>query len=184
MPWGPAWSSLVLLGLCMCPLGKPVGNGQWAMPNWEVCWWFPRGSHTSLWAGSSWHIGPSIHLKRESPMTITLIFFLIEEVLVCRVGCPPLGNSSNLNGFSSTYSSPWSSDSRVSYLLFKGTWRGEVGQQGIHLPPQAENHFYSPLSLKSSSFSLEWVMVISNMIHLPKAGILVFFYYVGPNSVM
>lgn len=112
--WGPTWSSLVLLGLCLCPPGKPVGNSQWAMPSWEVSWWFPQSPHTSLWAGSSWRTGPSILLKRESPMTTTLLFFLIEEVLMQGIGCPALGNPSNLDGSSSTFSSPWFSDSRAS----------------------------------------------------------------------
>jgi len=37
---------------------------------------------TALWDGSGRQIGPSVPLRRESPMTITLLFFLAEAVVI------------------------------------------------------------------------------------------------------
>lgn len=81
----------------------------------------------SLWIGSSWHIRPSIPFKKESPITVALLFFLTMEVMMLEVHCPALGDLSKLDGPSSTSSFPWSSSSRASYLLCKGTQGSEVG---------------------------------------------------------
>lgn len=62
------------------------------------------------------------------------------------VGCSTLHNISIPEEPSSTFSFPWSSDSRASYLLYKGSWKGEVGREGIGLP---QSHFYSSPSLRS-----------------------------------
>lgn len=42
----------------------------------------PQRQQNSLWFGSGLHTGPSIPLKRESPMTTTLHFLLTEEVVM------------------------------------------------------------------------------------------------------
>lgn len=56
--------------------------------------WVTGAQHTSLWVGSGWHIGPSIPLKRESPMTTTLFYVLLGEVVMREVGCHALGTPS------------------------------------------------------------------------------------------
>lgn len=65
-----------------------------------------------------------------------------------QINLSAIGNLINLDGPSPAFSFLWSfsyfSDSRASYLLHMGTWGGKAGQEGFHLPPQAETHFHSP----------------------------------------
>lgn len=106
----------------------------------------PERQRNSLWVGSGQCIGPSIPLKRLYFLTSNdyyFFFFFMEEVLMQGVGYPVLGDASILEEPSSLYTFPrssfcWFSDSRASYLFYKGTWAGEVSHEGNHLPPQAE----------------------------------------------
>jgi len=66
-------------------------------------------------------------------MTITLLFFSVEAVVMRGADCLALGNP--VCGLSSASSFACPSGSRASYLLHKGTWGGEGGRKGIHLPP-------------------------------------------------
>jgi len=92
----------------------------------------PGRQQTSLRGGSVRHIGPSVPLRRQSPTTITCLFFLVEVLKIQRVGLSDLGNTSGVDGPSSI---DWPSTPRASYLLYTGTWEGEVGEEGVRLPP-------------------------------------------------
>jgi len=63
------------------------------------------------------------------------------------IGQLNLGNNSNLYGLSS---SSFGSTSTATYLLYKGTWEGEVLMEDMHLLHHAGTCHHSPLSLKSS----------------------------------
>ena len=103
---------------------------------------------TSLREGSIWHVGPSGPLRRESPTTITHLFFLVEVFVIQGVDLSDLGNTSDLDIPSSTSSIDWHSTSRATYLLYRGTWEGEVGMEGVHLLPWAWAFPHSLLSFK------------------------------------
>jgi len=62
--------------------------------------WAPGRQQTSLWDGSGQHIGPSVPLRRELAMTITLLFFLTKAVIIHRADRLFLG--SPLDGASAT----------------------------------------------------------------------------------
>jgi len=51
----------------------------------------PGRQQTSLWDGSRWHVRPSVPLRRESSMVITLLFFFMEAVLMRGGDCLALG---------------------------------------------------------------------------------------------
>jgi len=91
----------------------------------------PGRQQTSLWDGSSRHIGPSVPLRTESPMTITLLFSLAGAVVVC--GADLLIRGNPLNGPSPASSFAGPSHFKALYLLLKGNWEGEGAQEGIHL---------------------------------------------------
>jgi len=99
---------------------------------------------TSLRGWSVWYIGPSVPLRRESPTTVTCLFFLLVVVVIQGVDLSDLSNISGVHGPSCTSSLVWHSTSRSSYLLYRGTWECEVGKEGLHLSP----FFRSLLSFK------------------------------------
>jgi len=61
-------------------------------------------------------------------MTVTLLFFFMEAVVMRGADCLALGNP--VRGPSSALSFACPSSSRASYLLRKGTWGGQGGWQG------------------------------------------------------
>jgi len=88
-------------------------------------------------------------------MTITLLFFLAKAVVICGTDRLVLGDPLDGSSSSPTSSVAGPSHSRAPYLLLKGNWAGEGGQEGILLPCQAETRFHSPPSLKSP-LSTRW----------------------------
>ena len=60
-----------------------------------------------------------------------------------------------LDGSSPASSFVGPSHSRAPYLLLKGNWASEGGQEGIRLPPRAGTRFHSPPSLRSP-LSARW----------------------------
>ena len=109
----------------------------------------PGRQQTSLWDESGQQVGPAVPLIRESPMTITLLFFLPVAVVMRGADWFPLVNP--FDGSLSVSSSSWPLSSRASYLLCKGTWEGEVGQERIRLLRRAGICFHPPPSLRSPS---------------------------------
>ena len=109
----------------------------------------PGRQQTSLRGGSVRHIGPSVPFRRESTTTITHLLFLVEVVLIQEVRSSDLGDdTSGVDGLSSPSSIAWPSTSRASYLLYRGTWGGEVGKEGLRLPPRAWTCLHSLFSFE------------------------------------
>jgi len=48
--------------------------------------WAPGRQQTSLRGGAVQLIGLSVHLRRESPTTMTRLFFFVEAVVILQVG--------------------------------------------------------------------------------------------------
>lgn len=113
----------------------------------------PGKWHTSLQVQSGWPTRPSVLLRRESPMTITL-FFLAEAVLRCQVDCLALNNVLQVPSTISSLTSP--SRSRVWNLLCRGTWATEVAREGVCLWHQDEICFHSSPSLRSPPSAQRW----------------------------
>ena len=110
----------------------------------------PGRQQISLWSGSGLYIGPSAHLRMESPTTMTLLGFFIELVLLPGLEWPGLGwpsSSSFFDSFSLSFSASFTS-SRAPYLLWRDTMEGEGGQERIFLPPWAGTCFQYPPSLR------------------------------------
>lgn len=82
---------------------------------------------------SARHIGPFVDFRREPPTTITLLYFLVEVVIIRAMCLPNPVTNSGVNGPSSSSSIDWPSIYRASYLLYGGTWEGEV-DKGRGLP--------------------------------------------------
>lgn len=117
-----------------CTGGKVLGDASCEAPGRQ---------RNSPWVESGPCIGPFIPLKKESPMTTTFLFSFMEEILMQGVGCPALGDTSILGEASSMYTFPqssfcWFSDSKASYLFYKGAWEGKSGWESH--APQAETH--------------------------------------------
>ena len=93
------------------------------------------------------HIGPSVPHRRESPMTMTCLFFFMEAVLMQGIGRLNLGDSSNLDEPSS--SSLFGSTCSASYLLCQGTWEGGGVTEETRLLRRAGTCRHCPLPLKS-----------------------------------
>jgi len=74
----------------------------------------PGRQQTSLREGPVQNNGPSVPLRRESSTTITHLFFLVEVVGIQGIGLSDSGNTSGVDGPSSTSSIDWSSTSRTS----------------------------------------------------------------------
>lgn len=129
-------------------------QGHTRLGSFLVISWAPEKQQTFPWIGSGQHIRHSVSLRREVPMTITLVLFLAEAVL--RHGSGWLALDNPMDGPSSTYSFACPSWSRASYLLCKGTWEGEVGWEAVHLPPQGGTCFPSSLSLRSLPSAWWW----------------------------
>lgn len=57
----------------------------------------PERQQSSLRSGSGLHIGPTIPLRSEDPVTMTCLFFFMESILSQGTGQLNLGDSSNLD---------------------------------------------------------------------------------------
>lgn len=69
----------------------------------------PRRQQTALWGGSAWHIGPSIPLRKELPTTK-----ICGDSCDTKLGLSDLGDTSGVDGQSSTPSTDWLSTSKPS----------------------------------------------------------------------
>ena len=56
---------------------------------------------------------------------------MMQGVTTQGIGFSDLGNTSSLDGPSSTSSIDWTSTSRAWYLLYNSTWEGKVGKEGF-----------------------------------------------------
>jgi len=59
----------------------------------------------------------------------------MEVVVTEVVGLSDLGDTSSVGGLSSILSIDWPSTSRTLYLLYRGTWEGEVRKEVVRLLP-------------------------------------------------
>ncbi|KAK4826730.1 hypothetical protein QYF61_010983 [Mycteria americana] len=69
-------------------------------------------------------------------------------MLIREVRSSGLGDTSGVDGLSSPSSIDWTSTSRASYLLYRGTWEGKVGKEGVRLPPRAWTCLHSLFSFE------------------------------------
>lgn len=74
---------------------------------------------------SSWHMGPSVSLQRESP-TVTLLSFLTPKVVIQLADWRVLDKLQDRT--SSSLLSAWPWYCRASYIFCKDTWKGKGGQ--------------------------------------------------------
>lgn len=87
----------------------------------------PRGSGRIPWDGSGWNWGPSVPLRRESTTTATHLFSLTPEIVIWQMQCIW---ETSYTDFFSLVSSTWPSRSKLLYVFFKGTWKGDGGWSG------------------------------------------------------
>ena len=88
----------------------------------------PGRQHPSQLRRSNLHMGPSIPLRRESPITTTFLSLLTEAVSRC--GGDHIALDSFLGRSSITSLLPSPSISRISNLLLRGSWGHRVGRHG------------------------------------------------------
>jgi len=66
---------------------------------------------------------------------MTLLFCLVDVVVIQAVGLSVLCNSSGVDASTPASSTDWSSRAKASYLLCRGTRGGVVGKEKVHLLP-------------------------------------------------
>ena len=108
----------------------------------------PGRQQTSLRRGFGLHIGPSAPFSRESPVPMTRLFFLADEVLMLGEDWSDFGSTTNWGEPSSP---PLSScPCRALYLFRRGSWEGWGLTGRAHLHHRAGAVCHCPTSPYSS----------------------------------
>lgn len=108
--------------------------------------WAPGRCHISLQGQSAQYIGPSFLLDEATYKYYLSFLSCVRKVVIHGVALSGLRYISGVGRLSSISFIDWSSSTRISYLLYRGTQESEVGKEQVCLHPKhglTSIHFFA-----------------------------------------